>query len=151
MATMLATSSVASMASTAAATALPTKVATSTPRSCFFSGSHSVQVDAGNAKVTCRKEGIHPKFFPSAEVFCNGEHVLSVGGTQEKYVVDVWSGNHPFYQGNKTTLLLDADRVDKFTQRYGSLGGLSTVPILDKGEIIFEKRKKSMKGKGGKK
>lgn len=84
-------------------------------------------------------------------MYCNGEHVISVGGTQEKYVVDVWSGNHPFYQGNKTTLLLDADRVDKFTQRYGKLGGLSNVPILDKGEIIFEKKKKPVKGKGGKK
>jgi large subunit ribosomal protein L31 len=76
--------------------------------------------------------------------------VISVGGTQEKYVVDVWSGNHPFYQGNKTTLLLDADRVDKFTKRYGALGNLSNVPILDKGEIIFEKKKKPLK-KGGKK
>lgn len=31
------------------------------------------------------------------QVFCNGEEVLTVSGTKEKYVVDVWSGNHPFY------------------------------------------------------
>lgn len=33
----------------------------------------------------------------SWQVFCNGEEVLTVSGTKEKYVVDVWSGNHPFY------------------------------------------------------
>lgn len=34
---------------------------------------------------------------PFVQVFCNGEEVLTVSGTKEKYVVDVWSGNHPFY------------------------------------------------------
>ncbi len=32
------------------------------------------------------------------QVFCNGEEVMTVSGTKEKYVVDVWSGNHPFFQ-----------------------------------------------------
>ena len=32
------------------------------------------------------------------KVICNGEEVLTVSGTKEKYVVDVWSGNHPFFQ-----------------------------------------------------
>ena len=31
------------------------------------------------------------------QVYCNGEEVTSMGGTQESYTVDVWSGNHPFY------------------------------------------------------
>jgi ribosomal protein L31 len=34
----------------------------------------------------------------SLQVICNGEEVLTVSGTKEKYVVDVWSGNHPFFQ-----------------------------------------------------
>ena len=34
----------------------------------------------------------------SVQVFCNGEEVLTVSGTKKEYVVDVWSGNHPFYQ-----------------------------------------------------
>ena len=34
---------------------------------------------------------------PVPQVFCNGEEVLQVSGTKEKYVVDVWSGNHPFF------------------------------------------------------
>lgn len=32
------------------------------------------------------------------QVICNGEEVISMGGTQETYNVDIWSGNHPFYQ-----------------------------------------------------
>lgn len=75
---------------------------------------------------------------------------MSTGGTQNEYIVDVWSGNHPFFQGNKSALLLDADRVDKFKQRYGNLSTLNDIPVLEKGEIIFEKKKKNMKGKGKK-
>jgi large subunit ribosomal protein L31 len=75
---------------------------------------------------------------------------MTTGGTQGEYVVDVWSGNHPFYQGNKTALVLDADRVDKFKQRYAGLESLNTIPVLTKGEIVFERKKKSVKGKGKK-
>jgi hypothetical protein len=32
------------------------------------------------------------------QVICNGEEVMSLGGTQAEYNVDIWSGNHPFYQ-----------------------------------------------------
>ena len=34
------------------------------------------------------------------QVICNGEEVLTVSGTKEKYVVDVWSGNHPFFKAS---------------------------------------------------
>ena len=34
----------------------------------------------------------------AVQVICNGEEVLTVSGTKEKYVVDVWSGNHPFFK-----------------------------------------------------
>ncbi|BBN17828.1 large subunit ribosomal protein L31 [Marchantia polymorpha subsp. ruderalis] len=125
-------------------------VSSSPARSTFFSGAQALQVEAGDARVTCRKEGIHPKFFTDAKVYCKGELVMSTGGTQNEYIVDVWSGNHPFFQGNKSALLLDADRVDKFKQRYGNLSTLNDIPVLEKGEIIFEKKKKNMKGKGKK-
>ncbi|KAL2613807.1 hypothetical protein R1flu_025499 [Riccia fluitans] len=125
-------------------------VSSSAVSSTFFSGSSALQVEAGEARVTCRKEGIHPKFFSDAKVYCKGDLVMSVGGTQGEYVVDVWSGNHPFFQGNKGALVLDADRVDKFKQRYGNLSTLNEIPVLTQGEIVFEKKKKSVKGKGKK-
>eukprot|EP00246_Nothoceros_aenigmaticus_P011997 TRINITY_DN3510_c0_g1_i1.p1 TRINITY_DN3510_c0_g1~~TRINITY_DN3510_c0_g1_i1.p1 ORF type:complete len:141 (+),score=17.00 TRINITY_DN3510_c0_g1_i1:80-502(+) len=118
--------------------------------SCSFkSGSLVLQVDRGVARVSCRKDDIHPKWFRGAKVYCNGELVMTTGGTQAEYVVDVWSGNHPFFQGNKSTLLLDTDRVDKFKQRYGMVGRLAEIPTLTQGEIVFEKKKKPQKGKGG--
>ena len=37
-------------------------------------------------------------FHAVLQVICNGQEVISMGGTKETYNVDVWSGNHPFYQ-----------------------------------------------------
>lgn len=44
--------------------------------------------------MSCKKDGIHPSFHKEAKVFCNGELVMTTMGTQEEYVVDVWSGEH---------------------------------------------------------
>ncbi|KAG0579620.1 hypothetical protein M758_4G110200 [Ceratodon purpureus] len=119
--------------------------------SSFLSGSTSIQVNRGEAKVTCKKADIHPQFFDDAKVYCNGELVMTTGGTQNEYVVDVWSGNHPFYQGNKSALLLDADRVEKFRARYGGFSNIQEIPTLLTGEIVFEKKRKGgAKGKGKK-
>jgi large subunit ribosomal protein L31 len=120
--------------------------------STFLSGSTPLQVNRGESKVTCKKADIHPKFYNDAKVYCNGELVMTTGGTQNEYVVDVWSGNHPFYQGNKNALLLDADRVEKFRQRYAGFSTIQEVPSGLTGDIVFEKKKKGgLKGKGGKK
>ena len=43
------------------------------------------------------KEGPAANSGVALQVICNGEEVLTVSGTKEKYVVDVWSGNHPFF------------------------------------------------------
>ncbi|KAG0589227.1 hypothetical protein KC19_1G005900 [Ceratodon purpureus] len=111
-----------------------------------------IQVNRGESRVTCKKAEIHPQYFEDAKVYCNGELVMTTGGTQNEYVVDVWSGNHPFYQGNKSALLLDADRVEKFRQRYGGFSNIQEIPTLLTGEIVFEKKRKGgLKGKGGKK
>ncbi len=62
------------------------------------------------------KKGLHPEFYQT-KVFCDGQLVLEVGTTKEKLVVDIWSGNHPFYTG--TQKIMDTEgRVDKFERRY---------------------------------
>ena len=66
------------------------------------------------------------------QVFCNGEEVMTVGGTQAEYVVDIWSGNHPFFQGVKTAVMTNAGRVSRFGDKYGDLGELSEVETMDK-------------------
>ncbi|KAK8923857.1 hypothetical protein KSP39_PZI019510 [Platanthera zijinensis] len=101
---------------------------------------------------TCRKkDGVHPEFYADAKVFCNGELAMTTGGTQKEYSVDVWSGNHPFYLGSRSSLLADDDQVEKFRRKYGQLTDLMEIPVL-KGEIILPQKKKaaSSKGKGKK-
>ena len=56
-----------------------------------------------------------------AQVFCNGVEVMAMGGTKKEYVVDVWSGNHPFYQGNKGAMVVEAGRVNRFNAMYADL------------------------------
>ncbi|XP_024369917.1 large ribosomal subunit protein bL31c [Physcomitrium patens] len=124
-----------------------------TTTSSFLSGSTCIQVNRGESRVTCKRAEIHPQFYEQAKVYCNGELVMTTSGTQTEYVVDVWSGNHPFYQGNKSALVLDADRVEKFRQRFGGIGAIQEIPTLISGEIVFQKKKKGpiKGGKGGKK
>ncbi|PON93414.1 Ribosomal protein [Trema orientale] len=101
------------------------------------------------ALVTCRKKEIHPQFYEDAKVYCNGELVMTTGGTQKEYVVDVWSGNHPFYLGSRSALLIDDDQVAKFRKKYSDLTEIMEIPVL-KGEIILPPKRKSA-GKGKKK
>jgi large subunit ribosomal protein L31 len=98
-------------------------------------------------QITCRKKELHPEFHEDAKVYCNGELVMTTGGTKKEYVVDVWSGNHPFYLGNRSALMVDADQVEKFRKRFAGLSEIMEIPVL-KGEIIMPtKKSKGPKGK----
>lgn len=97
-------------------------------------------------QCTCRKKDIHPEFHEDAKVYCNGELVMTTGGTKKEYVVDVWSGNHPFYLGSRSSLMVDADQVEKFRKKYSGLDQFMEIPVL-KGEIVLLPRKKSAKKK----
>lgn len=64
------------------------------------------------------KADIHPKWYPEAKVFCNGQEVMTVGSTKPELNIDVWSGNHPFYTG--TQKIIDTEgRVERFLRKYG--------------------------------
>ncbi|KAL8059059.1 hypothetical protein ABFX02_03G062700 [Erythranthe guttata] len=103
-------------------------------------------VGSNQMRWSCRKGDIHPEFHEDAKVYCNGELVMTTGGTKKEYVVDVWSGNHPFYLGSRSQNLIDADQVEKFRKKYAGLSQIMTIPDL-KGEIVIPPRKKSGKGK----
>ncbi|KAL6982752.1 60S ribosomal protein L31 [Sarracenia purpurea var. burkii] len=109
----------------------------------------SSAIRSNRPEWSCRKKDIHPKFYENGKVFCNGELVMTTGGTQEEYVVDVWSGNHPFYLGSRSKGLVDDDQVEKFRKKFGELSQLMEIPVL-KGEIILPPKRKAS-GKGGKK
>ncbi|KAK4390706.1 50S ribosomal protein L31, chloroplastic, partial [Sesamum angolense] len=103
-------------------------------------------VGGNQMRWSCRKKDIHPQFHEDAKVYCNGELVMTTGGTKKEYVVDVWSGNHPFYLGSRTQLLIDADQVEKFRKKFSGLDQFMEIPVL-KGEIVLPPKRKSGKGK----
>ena len=70
----------------------------------------------------------------AAQVVCNGEEVLTISGTQAEYNVDVWSGNHPFYQGATTTMVVDEGRVNRFKRRFAGLEKLAAVATVSGSE-----------------
>ncbi|XP_055834610.1 50S ribosomal protein L31, chloroplastic [Solanum dulcamara] len=100
-----------------------------------------VGIGSNQMRWSCRKKDIHPEFYDDAKVYCNGEHVMTTGGTKKEYTVDVWSGNHPFYQGSRSQLLLDADQVEKFRKKFSGLTQIMQIPTL-KGEIVLPPKKK---------
>jgi len=63
------------------------------------------------------KKDLHPKWYPDAPVYCNGEKVLAIGSTKPELNIDIWSGNHPFYTGSQK--IIDTEgRVEKFNKKY---------------------------------
>jgi large subunit ribosomal protein L31 len=62
------------------------------------------------------KKELHPKWYPEAEVIYDGEVVMTIGATQPRVVVEIWSGTHPFYTGQAR--LIDTEgQVDRFMRR----------------------------------
>uniref|UniRef100_A0A061R3Z5 Large ribosomal subunit protein bL31c n=1 Tax=Tetraselmis sp. GSL018 TaxID=582737 RepID=A0A061R3Z5_9CHLO len=139
----------------------------SSRRSVGMTGNQNgLQFNKGKATVTMRKKEIHPQWYDEAKVICNGEEVMRCGGTKDTYVVDIWSGNHPFFQGNTSTVVVDEGRVNRFARRYQGLDSLSNVATISnqnltaedalaarkaaKEELANMKPAKSAKGKGKK-
>lgn len=97
------------------------------------------------------KKGIHPEWHGDAKVICNGVEVMTVGGTKPVYNVEIYSGNHPFYQGAAATAVLDEGQLNKFKKRFGGDDELNTVaPVTAKAVIVKEEKKGAAKGKGKK-
>ena len=95
-----------------------------------FAGSRVSKVTNGGVVCMLQKDK-QPEWFEEAKVYCNGEEVMTVGGTQAEYVVDIWSGNHPFFLGKSTAIMTNAGRVSKFGDKFGDLGALSEVETID--------------------
>ena len=63
------------------------------------------------------KKYIHPIWYLTARVFCDGQLIMKTGSTRPNLNVDVWSGNHPFY--TRSQKILDTEgRVERFTRKY---------------------------------
>ena len=63
------------------------------------------------------KDKTHPKFYSDCKVYFRGEHVMTVGATVPEMHVEIWSGSHPFYTGQKS-FVDTAGRVEKFQRKF---------------------------------
>ncbi len=62
------------------------------------------------------KEGIHPKWYPNAQVTCTCGNTFTVGSTKPSLTTDVCSKCHPFYTGEQR--IVDTEgQVDRFMKR----------------------------------
>ncbi|MBV1776744.1 50S ribosomal protein L31 [Burkholderiaceae bacterium DAT-1] len=64
--------------------------------------------------------GIHPNY-KEINVTCSCGSVFKTGSTGKDLHIEVCSDCHPFYTG-KQKIVDTAGRIDKFRQKYGSLG-----------------------------
>lgn len=80
--------------------------------------------------------------------------MLTVSGTLKEYYVDIWSGNHPLFQGKLDQEVVEDSRLDKFARKYQGFEELMKIPTLKEGEpegIEEYINKKSKTPKSGKK
>jgi large subunit ribosomal protein L31 len=90
-----------------------------------------LRLERTNLLLAAAKKNIHPSFYPEAKVFCNGALVMTVGGSQKEYTVDLWSGNHPYFQGASGSIVVDEGQVNRFKKRFAGLDRLSAVKTLN--------------------
>lgn len=110
----------------------------------------------GVTAAVMAKKGIHPEWYPAAPVIHKGVEVMTLSGTKAKYNVDIYSGNHPFYQGNKASnMVMDDGQLNKFKKRFADLEELSIIPVLQAGKAedptLKEKAAPAASKKGKKK
>ncbi|CAL56965.1 Ribosomal protein L31 [Ostreococcus tauri] len=95
------------------------------PATRKVSRSVKVQAKKGSDVAQPKLKAEQPEFYEEAKVFCNGEEVMTVGGTQKEYIVDIWSGNHPFFLGKNTQMITNDGQVSRFGKKFGDLGTLT--------------------------
>ena len=64
------------------------------------------------------KSDIHPNWFGSVSIICDGKPLCLIGSTKQELQIDIWLANHPFYSSSQT--LIDSEgRVERFMKKYG--------------------------------
>lgn len=104
----------------------------------------------GVSGAVMRKEGIHPEWHAEAKVICNGVEVMTVGGTKPTYNVDIYSGNHPWWQsGSGSVIVTDEGQLNKFKRRFAGLEELADVSAAAAGKPPTKEELKAAGAKVG--
>ena len=67
------------------------------------------------------KTGIHPTYYPDAQVICSCGNTWTTGSTQKLIRTDVCSKCHPFFTGEQR-IVDSAGQVDRFMKRLDRYG-----------------------------
>lgn len=67
------------------------------------------------------KKGIHPKYYPNAQVVCSCGNTWTTGSTHPSLRTDVCSKCHPFFTGEQR-IVDSAGQVDRFMKRLDRFG-----------------------------
>jgi len=63
------------------------------------------------------KLNIHPNWFDTTPVFCDGKPLCLIGSTKKELQADIWLANHSFYTNSQ--VMIDSEgRVEKFMKKY---------------------------------
>jgi len=62
------------------------------------------------------KKGIHPEYYPEAQVTCSCGNTFTTGATQPVIHTDICSACHPFYTGEQR-IVDTAGQVERFMKR----------------------------------
>ena len=62
------------------------------------------------------KKGLHPKYYPNAQVHCACGNTFTVGSTKEFIEIEICSRCHPFYTG-KEKIVDTMGRVERYKKR----------------------------------
>src|SRR5512143_1562825 len=63
------------------------------------------------------KKGIHPTYYPDAQVICACGNTWTTGSTKKEIHTEVCSKCHPFFTGQQQRLLDMEGQVDRFYKR----------------------------------
>lgn len=73
--------------------------------------------DAGERIVLPMKKGIHPTYYPDAQVICACGNTWTTGSTKKVIHTEVCSKCHPFFTGQQQRLIDIEGQVDRFYKK----------------------------------
>ena len=79
------------------------------------------------------KKGIHPEYYPDAEVACSCGNTFIIGSTKKTIRTDVCSACHPFFTGEQR-LVDTAGQVERFIRRLEKSEGMRAEEVEEKAE-----------------
>jgi large subunit ribosomal protein L31 len=62
------------------------------------------------------KEGMHPEYYPQAQVICGCGNTFTTGATKQVIKTDICSACHPFFTGEQR-IVDTAGQVERFMRR----------------------------------